>query len=126
MYLTTKMTTGLSQPTMLHEEVEFMFEYYSKQLEDIQAQVAELLSNIRYVRCRVAPRRRQEDAPRSNGGIALPPPPAAELNRTTQSVVNITLDAQRNSLLLLELRLTMGSVLRCSRPRPRGARPPLA
>ena len=30
--------------------------------------------------------------------------------RTTQTVVKITLDAQRNSLLLLELRLTMGSV----------------
>jgi len=29
-------------------------------------------------------------------------------NRTTQTVVKITLDAQRNSLLLLELRLTMG------------------
>ena len=50
MYLTTKLTTGHSQPTMLHEEVEFMFEYYSKQLEDVQAQVAELLSNIRCAR----------------------------------------------------------------------------
>jgi len=47
MYLTTKLTTGHSQPTLQHEEVEFMFEYYTKQLEDIQAQTAELLSNIR-------------------------------------------------------------------------------
>lgn len=75
MYLTEKKKTGKDRPTAMHEEVEFMLEYYAKQVEEIQSQTAQLISNI----------------------------------RTTQDIIKITLDSQRNSLLLLEIKIVMGS-----------------
>jgi len=47
MYLTTKVNTGLSQPSSMHQEVEFMFEFYHKQIEEISSMTSELSSHIR-------------------------------------------------------------------------------
>ncbi|KCV69166.1 hypothetical protein H696_04580 [Fonticula alba] len=75
MYLTVRAQSGKAQPVDVHEDVEFMFEFYTKQIEELANAVTEMISNI----------------------------------RSTQSIVRIELDSQRNSLLLLELRLAIGT-----------------
>ena len=75
MYLTYRERTGSAKPAEQHEEVEFMFEFYVKQVDELAVQVAELISNI----------------------------------RSTQSIVKIELDSQRNALMQLETRVTIAT-----------------
>ena len=76
MYLTDREQTGVPRPINQHEEVELLLENYLKQIDEIEHETSELISNI----------------------------------KTTEDIINITLDSQRNRVLLLELKLTMGGL----------------
>jgi magnesium transporter len=76
MYLTDKEQMGTPRPINQHEEIELLLENYLKQIDEIENETSEVLSNI----------------------------------KTTEDIINITLDSQRNRVMLLELKLTMGTL----------------